>query len=136
MALLRIVLDTNVLVSGVAYPASIPGSILQLCQIGAIDLVLSNYILDEFSRVLLRFRHLQVKPEQMQAILKSLLLLAELVELDASNEAELRDPADQQILATYRAANADYLITGDKDLIALSDRYPILTPAQFWSRHG
>jgi len=34
------------------------------------------------------------------------------------------------------AAKADYLITGDKDLLALGGRYPILTPAEFWERHG
>ena len=60
----------------------------------------------------------------------------DLIEPDTLSEHSLRDPADQQILATLRAANADYLITGDKDLLALSERYPILTPAQFWSRHG
>lgn len=136
MALSRIVLDTNVLISGVGYPASISGNILRLCQIGAVDLVLSDYILDGFSRVLLRFRHLKLRPEQVEPLLKSSRLLAHLVEPDEVNDASLRDPADQQILATFRASNADYLITGDKDLLALADRYPILTPAEFWSRHG
>jgi predicted nucleic acid-binding protein len=32
--------------------------------------------------------------------------------------------------------NARYLITGDKDLLALADRHLILTPAEFWARHG
>lgn len=59
-----------------------------------------------------------------------------MVEPDAAIDPALRDPADQQILATLRAARADYLITADKDLLALADRYPILTPAEFWSRHG
>lgn len=136
MAVLRTVLDTNVLISALAYPASIPGSILQLCQIGAVDLVLSDYILDEFSRVLPRFRHLNLRPEQIQAILKSLRLLAYLVKPDDRIEPDLRDAADQQILATFRTAKADYLITGDKDLLALASRYPILTPAEFWLRHG
>jgi predicted nucleic acid-binding protein len=30
----------------------------------------------------------------------------------------------------------DYLVTGDKDLLALSESFPIVTPAQFWARHG
>ena len=30
----------------------------------------------------------------------------------------------------------DYLITGDKDLLALANAHPILTPAEFWRRHG
>ena len=31
---------------------------------------------------------------------------------------------------------AEYLITGDKDLLALAGHYPIVTPAEFWARHG
>lgn len=52
------------------------------------------------------------------------------------HDAALRDTADQPVLATWKAAQAQYLITGDKDLLALCDRYPIITPAQFWARHG
>jgi predicted nucleic acid-binding protein len=44
--------------------------------------------------------------------------------------------ADQQVLGTLRASNADYLITGDKDLLALAEKYPIVAPAMFWERHG
>jgi predicted nucleic acid-binding protein len=40
------------------------------------------------------------------------------------------------VLGTLLASEAQYLITGDKDLLALADRYPIVTPAQFWARHG
>jgi predicted nucleic acid-binding protein len=52
------------------------------------------------------------------------------------SEAEASDAADQQVLATLRASHADYLITGDKDLLALAGKYPIVTPAVFWERHG
>ena len=34
------------------------------------------------------------------------------------------------------AAGADCLVSGDKDLLALADRYPILTPADFCARHA
>ncbi len=40
------------------------------------------------------------------------------------------------VLGTLRAAQADYLITGDKDLLTLAERYPIVTPATFWECHG
>jgi len=42
-------------------------------------------------------------------------------------------PADQPVLGTLRAAQADYLVTGEKDLLALAQRHPIVTPAIFWS---
>ncbi|TAK55625.1 MAG: DNA-binding protein, partial [Gammaproteobacteria bacterium] len=62
--------------------------------------------------------------------------LADVVEPQGVREANLRDPADQPVLLTLLAANADYLISGDKDLLALAEQYSIITPAQFWARHG
>jgi putative PIN family toxin of toxin-antitoxin system len=62
--------------------------------------------------------------------------MAEIVEPSGSVEAALRDKADGPVLGTLLAARADYLITGDKDLLALAGRYPIVTPAAFWGRHG
>jgi predicted nucleic acid-binding protein len=44
---------------------------------------------------------------------------------------------EMPVLGTLLAAKADYLITGDKDLLALSDRHPtIISPADFWRKHG
>jgi predicted nucleic acid-binding protein len=40
------------------------------------------------------------------------------------------------VLGTLLAAKADYLVTGDKDLLVLGNRYPIVSPADFWQRHG
>lgn len=57
MTVLRIILDTNVLVSGIAYPSSIPGKIMAAWRAGSIEMLLSNYILDELRIVLLRLGH-------------------------------------------------------------------------------
>jgi len=40
------------------------------------------------------------------------------------------------LLAAGCSTGADYPLTGDKDLLALADNLPIVTPAQFWARHG
>jgi putative PIN family toxin of toxin-antitoxin system len=136
VARLRLVLDTNVLVSGLAYPTSIPGRIITLWRNGALEIVLSRYILDETTRVLPRLSRLKLSAEEIRDLVDSFVFLADIVEPDTSRDPALRDEADQQVLATLRASNADYLVTGDKDLLALADRYPILTPAGFWSRHG
>jgi putative PIN family toxin of toxin-antitoxin system len=136
MAGLRVVLDTNVLVSGLAYPASISGRILGAWRQGGIDLVLSRYILDEMVRVLPRLRRISLTPAEIRDLADSFLFLAEIVEPSAELEKALRDKADQKVLGTLRSAKADYLITGDKDLLALADRYSILTPAVFWESHG
>jgi putative PIN family toxin of toxin-antitoxin system len=48
----------------------------------------------------------------------------------------VRDSKDNPILALLVESKADVLITGDKDLLVLADRYPILTPTEFWARYG
>jgi putative PIN family toxin of toxin-antitoxin system len=136
MAGLRVVLDTNVLVSGLAYPGSVPGRIVSLWHQGSLDVVLSPYILDEIARVLPRLSRIHLSPGEIRDLVDSLLFRVDIVEPDAGEDASLRDAADQQVLATLRASRANYLITGDKDLLALAEKYPIVTPAAFWARHG
>jgi predicted nucleic acid-binding protein len=117
VASLRVVLDTNVLVSGLAYPASVPGQIVAAWRRGAIDVVVSRHILDEVARVLPRLNH-------------------RLHWDDADFTDLLEILSDLAVLGTLLAAEADCLITGDLDLLALADRHPIVTPAEFWRRHG
>ena len=57
MATLRVVLDTNVLLSSIAYPASVPGKIIAAWRHGSLDVLLSAFILDEVRRVLPRLAH-------------------------------------------------------------------------------
>jgi putative PIN family toxin of toxin-antitoxin system len=136
MSGLRVVLDTNVLVSGLAYPGSVPGRIVGIWRQGGLDVVLSRYILDEMVRVLPRLSRIHLSSSEIRDLADSLMFLADIVEPDAEQDSSLRDPADQQVLATLRASKADYLITGDKDLLALAEKYPIVTPSTFWARHG
>lgn len=139
MAALRVVLDTNVLVSGLAYPAGNPGRILAAWRQGALEMVLSRHILDELVRVLLRLRRISLSEAEIRDLADSFMFLADVAEPDveaASREKALCDPNDRQILGTLLAGRANYLITGDKDLLVLADRYPILTPAQFLAKHG
>jgi putative PIN family toxin of toxin-antitoxin system len=133
---LRVVLDTNVLVSGLAYPASVPGRIVGAWQRGGLDVVLSKYILEEMVRVLPRLSRIKLSPAAIRDLADSFLFLAEIVEPSGVVEEALRDTADKAVLGTLLAAQADYLISGDKDLLALAGRYPIVTPLAFWERHG
>ncbi len=136
MAGVRVVLDTNVLVSGLAYPESLPGRILSAWRRGGVDVVLSRYILDEMVRVLPRLKRVTLNAAEIRDLADSFMFLAEMVEPSNNVDERLRDKTDQQVLGTLRASQADYLITGDKDLLALGERYPIVTPADFWERHG
>ena len=141
MAALRLVLDTNVLLSGIAYPASVPGKIIAAWRHGSVDVVLSVYILEELRRVLPRLAHRHgLTSAEIDDLVDVLSIQAELIEPLAGVEPDLRDAGDQPVLGTLLAALAssgvDYLITGDKDLLALTGRYPIVTPAAFWDTHA
>lgn len=138
---LRVVLDTNVLLSGLAYPASVPGRIVAAWRYGSIDVVLSSFILDELRRVLpkLASRH-GLSNQEIDDLVDILAIQAELVEPQPVSDDIVRDEADLPVrgtlLAGTQGGSLDYLITGDKDLLALADIHPIVTPAEFWSRHG
>jgi putative PIN family toxin of toxin-antitoxin system len=137
VASLRVVLDTNVLVSGLAYPASIPGQIVAAWRQGAMDVAVSRHILDEVARVLPRLNHrLHWDDADFTDLLEILSILADVVEPLPLPPGTVRDAADLAVLGTLLAAEADYLVTGDLDLLALADRHPIVTPAEFWRRHG
>ena len=136
MATLRVVLDTNVLVSGLAYPGSVPGRIVATWRDGGLDVVLSRHILDEMVRVLPRLPRVSLSDAEIRDLADSFMFLADVVEPSGAQDERLRDPNDRPVLLTLLAGRADYLITGDKDLLALADRHPILAPADFWSRHG
>lgn len=141
MATLRVVLDTNVLLSGIAYPASVPGKILAAWRHGSVEVLLCTHILDELRRVLPRLKQRHgLSPAEIDDLVDILAIQAELVEPSVAVEPGLRDAADEPVLGALLAARkgsgADYLITGDKDLLALADRYPIITPAWFWDTHA
>lgn len=138
---LRVVLDTNVLLSGIAYPASTPGKILSAWKNGSVEVVLSSFILDELRRVLPRLAHRHhLTPTEIDDLVDILAIQAETVDPVDGEDTALRDANDQPVLGSLVAAlhqgGTVYLISGDKDLLALADRYPILTPASFWTEHG
>lgn len=141
MPALRAVLDTNVLLSGIACPASVPGRLIAAWRHGALDVVLSAYILDELRRVLPRLAHRHgLGADEIEDLIDALALQADLVEPEAGDDPALTDAQDQPVLGTLIAAlqigQAEVLITGDKALLALRDRYPIRTPGEFWAAHG
>jgi uncharacterized protein len=141
MTTLRVVLDTNVLLSGIAYPASVPGKIISAWRHGALEVVLSAYILDELRRVLPRLKRRHgLSALEIEDLVDILSIQAEVIEPVSQAESSLRDAGDQPVLNTLltalEVAGANYLVTGDNDLLVLADRYPIISPAQFWAKHG
>ena len=139
---MRVVLDTNVLVSGLAFPGGPPGRLVAAWRAGAFDLVVSDFLLDELARVLpalsARTGFSPTDVRDFIDILHALSVVTELSEgaIELARTSGLRDPDDVPVLATLIASGADCLVTGDKDLLALSPRYPILSPADFCGLHS
>ena len=137
-----VVLDTNVLVSGLAFPGGAPGRLVTAWRAGAFSLALSDFLLAELARILpVVSARAGFTPGDVRDFVDLLRALAAIVEPDAQSLAQaqasgLRDPNDVPVLAALIAAGADCLVTGDKDLLALAAHYPILTPAEFCARHA
>ena len=126
MASIQVVLDTNVIISGMAHTASVPGKIMQAWRSGAIEVYLSGYILDEVRRVLPRLRHRHgLSDAEVDDLVDILSFLAEVIEPVELPLDTVRDLNDTPVLGTLVTGierySVDYLVTGDKDLLALAE---------------
>ena len=137
---MRVVLDTNVLVSALLFKGGPPARLLAAWRLGAFELLVSDYLIEELGRTMLRLaaRH-QQRPADLNDFLDTLRLRCALIPLDhaaliQATASGLRDPDDLPTLALLIGAGADFLVTGDKDLLALKQAYPILSPDAFESR--
>jgi len=133
----KVAVDTNVLVSGLMFPDGTPGRIIAAWVEARFEVAFSLDQLAEIGRVLeypkVR-RKLGWDDQQIELFIKQLYIRAEVVELGPISVEVPRDPDDAPILATLTAVKADVLVTGDGDLLALRDKYPIETPAEFVRR--
>ena len=129
--MLKVTADTNVLVSALAFRHGKPHELLQKAVSGEISLTVSKAILYEITDVL--GRKFRWPPEDI-AIAQSILgdaarTVQPAVELYIIKE----DPADNRILECAVSAGADYIVSGDKDLLRLGryDAIRILSVADF-----
>jgi len=138
---MKIVLDTNVLLSGLSRADRPPGRILSAWHEGHFDLVVSEPMIEEILRVFHypRVRRMLAKGgvthDDPHEITEMLRLKAVLVDVTGVALATVpRDPKDVPVIATMVAAEAEWLVTGDKrDLLSLGMRN-ILTATQFMQR--
>ena len=128
---MRVFLDTNVLASAVA-TRGICADVLQTA-LAEHEVVISEQVLTELDRTLKeKFR---VSPELAQETDEFLRREAHVVGHDAPKlEVTVRDQDDVGIVEQAVAGAADVLVTGDRDLVEMSEDRPIriLTPRGFW----
>jgi putative PIN family toxin of toxin-antitoxin system len=135
----RVVLDTNVLVSALIAATGPSNLLYQVWRAGRFTLVTSEDQLDEFRRVT---RSARLRPYLLPAaagtMFNELRLLA-LVLTRLPTLAISRDPGDNFVIAMAQEGRADFLVTGDKrDLLALRrhGQTRILTVRQMVTRLG
>ena len=117
---MRVVLDTNVLVSSLLLEPSMPAQLVAHWRRGRFFLLTAELQLDEFKRVT-RYPKIRpnIKPVVAGRLVNDVRELAIFVEALPSVDAS-PDPFDNYLLAIASVGEADYLVTGDKpDLLAL-----------------
>ena len=137
MSDLRVVVDTNVLVSGLFGMKDSPSlQILKAYRTQKIILVSSPLILEEVSEVINRERIVKLTKMTAGQRVDFMDKLIERSDVTAGKqlvEQVGRDIKDDKFLACAIEAKADYLITGDEDLLVLKDYggIKIMTPREF-----
>lgn len=130
--MLRAVLDPNVLIATTLSPRGSPGRVLRHWIDGAFDLVVSPLLLDELGRALdypkLKDR---ITPAEATELLELLIRDA----IAANDPAEppaisSPDPQDNCLIA-LASSSRSLLVSGDKDLLVLSERIPVYSPVEF-----
>ena len=132
---LRIVLDTNVFVSGVVWSGP-PATILGWWQHGIVSLVLSDDIFDEYIRVCQRLQHDYLGVD-FSHILDFLLMHGEFCASVKLPKPVCEDPDDDKFLSCALASNTNIVVSGDKKLLRVSGYggVEVLRPRLFLDRH-
>ncbi len=131
---MRIVLDTNVFVSGVFF-AGPPGRILEAWRDGKVEVVISHEIIEEYVRVGKKLSE-QFPSVDLGPALDLVAASATLVVSQLLPEPVCRDADDDKFLACGVAAAADYIVSGDRDLLEVSPyrEITLLRPRDFVDR--
>ena len=127
----RVVLDTNILISGIGFPGK-QRQILLLTLTGQVKSVTSAVLLAEFEDIVnKKFPKLRNESEKtVRKIRKKFIIVSPIVSVNVS-----RDEDDNRVIEAAVKGNCNFIITGDKDLLDLGKykHIKILTADQFLS---
>lgn len=131
---MRVMLDTNILVSAIFFPSERTRSFLETLSFH--EIVISQYTIDELLEVTAeKFPQMKAKMEAFfEDIPYDLLPTASVKGMKGI--PMIRDVKDVPILATAILENVDILVTGDEDFLVLQTERPeILTMAEFEKKY-
>ena len=131
---MRIVVDTNVLISGVFF-GGFPRKILRASVEGRVRAYASMEILNEYQEII-REMVLRKQGNIDVSILNPLIRSMEIIE-PASQIEICRDPDDDKFINCARDAHAMYIVSGDKDLLVIQqfENISIVTAKEFCERY-
>ena len=131
---LRVVIDTNVVLSALLFKSGAMAPIRDALQRGACVPLVSRETAEELIRVL-AYPKFELDTAQQQTILAEYLPHCETLPQPKTRTKlpKCRDEDDQPFLLLAAASGADVLVTGDKDLLALQGqvKFRILSPGEF-----
>jgi uncharacterized protein len=122
----KVVLDTNVLVSAFA-ARGLCEAVFEVCLVSH-EIVVSEHILKELRRSLTG--KIKLPPKQADAVVGLVREHATVVKPSQIPPGACRDQTDLPVLGTAIAGGADFLVTGDRDLLDIGrfQSVPILSP--------
>jgi len=131
-ALMRVVLDTNVVVSALLFKTAL-SKIIDLWQRGAIIPAISKDTFQELQTVL-AYPKFALTPDEIRAMLEGEILpFFEVIEVREDVKGICADSADDKFLACALATSSDYLVSGDKAVTELKQykSVKIIKPSEF-----
>jgi putative PIN family toxin of toxin-antitoxin system len=117
--MIRIVLDTNTIISAIGWKHSKPRRILEACLSGKYLLVESPGLLKEFAAVMERPKFGFIPEEQKKELVTRLINYCEIVEPTKKINIIKSDPADNKVLECALEGKAQYIVSGDNHLLRL-----------------
>ena len=132
--MIRVVLDVNTLASAALNEQGLPAHVTNLAFAGALELSVSNHIIEKLAEVFDRPYFVRNVPErERDRILRALMKNLPPIDPDETVRGIAPDLEDDLVLGTAVAAEADFLVTGDKGLLAIGEYHGvrIITAAEF-----
>lgn len=126
---MRIVIDTNIVVSGLRQPRGNPGHVLIMMRTGAIVPVYDTRIFTEYAEVCGRPR-LRLAAADVEQLLGDVVRLGERVDQALPAAFVLPDPDDQVFLDVALTGRADAIVTGNRRDFPGACGARILSPAE------
>ena len=135
--MITVVLDANVIISGIIAPHGTSAAILDAWHADYIEVVTCPALIGEVAEKLAlpRIREKYgLDDSDIQSIVIRLWQAARVVPGQVAVSAAPPDPDDTMIVAAAIESGAKYIVTGDKGLLefGLSSPCPIISPRQFW----